>query len=985
MYTKFKYIATIHTGRGSYRVPGAIDGCLSNEISRIFEIAQICGVDDCAFDDVYKLIEKADNECDSLNYRRYDCIDDFDHRFEVEVDTIYCALQKVILSCIGENSFKFAYQDILLSELNYQIPGIKESCICQCRIQGYDCLLMRFDVDKTMLILIINNEDGLYNLNNIEQSAKNWSNGYGEKPLMSVCLYSAIEEEETVLIPYKEHLVLRFDDFVMLLNQSNRDLKELYYYWQDRNQMFENLKGSEIDVFCSYWANKHTFYSTSVSFNPCVGRHELFCKMKCDWEQLRDLHLVNAAWGPCMVSRFTDFHEYLPLYKPAATSDQDILVCQYLQAQLFVQCASEDPTKQIVHQEIAKSLLIWMLAIECRFHEPLLFDDIHLFVRISNKDNYQVLKDREAYLIDIPEDSLINKDIQHYAEPTILKNLLVGLNHFGVRLSSDYLKKIRTVFRECDGHILQINDNPEILLMQDGIRGTYNVNERCCDKILSDVAEFIGLGGTETLLSVEESGMIANKIQDYLIGRINSILEKNASVKLVTYLLRLEHSLLFWQSTSQGRYIGIESVLEYMGVNFTKQKEYANQYAETSNLTKLFIERLVKNDYPFKERLMSCTDFDTLYALGHQYYNISMYLDLLKFEKENARLTILRNGRFALPTDCFDKSQAYMADLRVSEYDGVRKHLAIYKDIPEFCLNTESKEFQEAFFDEYNITYPQYNKVLFDCIGFGANSMRIVSIAEKEFEYRFIQKNEVDYNSFKKHFVLSEKASHNLKYSEFAVHRHNRNFQVSTRPWILYNGNIYFSYKILYRHWFILRDRIEQGRLRADSDRMKSFIGNINRQKGDAFNDALYKYYVNRNIPSLGVYKNVKIAPDKLLDASDDLGDIDLLLVDTLRKKILCIELKNYRECRSLLDLYDQIHKVDEDLGNVLKRDAWCKYNIVKFKNIQKDVTPSYTLTTYFLTYNMQAAKYIQVKEYPNIQFLEMRALIDNPECILDR
>ena len=49
---------------------------------------------------------------------------------------------------------------------------------------------------------------------------------------------------------------------------------------------------------------------------------------------------------------------------------------------------------------------------------------------------------------------------------------------------------------------------------------------------------------------------------------------------------------------------------------------------------------------------------------------------------------------------------------------------------------------------------------------------------------------------------------------------------------------VIFSFKILYRHWEILCDRIERGRLRAHSDLMKSFIGRINKSRGYLFNNA---------------------------------------------------------------------------------------------------------------------------------------------------
>lgn len=151
------------------------------------------------------------------------------------------------------------------------------------------------------------------------------------------------------------------------------------------------------------------------------------------------------------------------------------------------------------------------------------------------------------------------------------------------------------------------------------------------------------------------------------------------------------------------------------------------------------------------------------------------------------------------------------------------------------------------------------------------------------------------------------------------------------------------------------------------------------------FNNALCELYKQQNAVYLQVFKNVKIAEGETLNTqSEDIGDIDLLIVDTRDKRIICAELKNYKESRSVFELYDQVQKTKEDLEKVLKRDAWCKQNVGQFKKICKEVDESYKVQTIFLTYNMQAIRYHSNGQYPQIEFLEMRELIDNPLKILE-
>ena len=151
------------------------------------------------------------------------------------------------------------------------------------------------------------------------------------------------------------------------------------------------------------------------------------------------------------------------------------------------------------------------------------------------------------------------------------------------------------------------------------------------------------------------------------------------------------------------------------------------------------------------------------------------------------------------------------------------------------------------------------------------------------------------------------------------------------------------------------------------------------------FNNALYELYKQQNVPGLMVYKNVKIADGETLNTGlDNIGDIDLLLIDTIRKNILCIELKNYKESRSVFDLYEQSQKTENDLIKVIKRDKWCKENVKQFSKIYENVDKAYHVQTIFLTYNMQTIRYHSKTIYPQIKFCELRELIDKPLVLLE-
>lgn len=980
-----KYISTIHTPKGSYRMATYLDGWKQNDITRMFEIAEGL-IPISTFDDIIHMLEIEDEKCETYGYHRYDCVNSFDNITNVDIQTIHRLMYEHIILNLGIKTFDVLYREVLIGNLNWQISEIQYGYIDRYSIMNSDMLLVQHDIDKAIAIVVVSNPNDFINIKTLDAEIRLQVSKHMHKlKILPIYLYSIVESNISHLLPTKDYFILTIDDFIMLLNQEGMNLQNLYYYWCDRINVFDKTQGKEIDVFCSYWNNKQTFYSDTDTFKPEIGRLDLYYKMKCDWEQKRDLHLIRTLWGYCMVSRFTDFHRILPIYRPASSLDQKNLICHYFDSQVIILSQSKEKDKQIVYQEIAKSLLVWMFAIEQRFVEPLLYGNIQISIEIVSECNFEMLSNDKGYIFRVPEKKLMDINLRNNIEQIILKHFLNGLSNLGVSIAPNFLYKTQIVFEECKGHILQLTNAPDILLWQDGIRISYNVNNRWSDKVLTEVAEFLDIKGKEIVLSVKDSSEVAVKIQDYLINEIYAILQEYANDKLLKRFIKLEHSSLFWLKTSHGRYIGIENLMEYIGVTFDKQKDIVNQHTRTSNITKLFIERLIKNDFIPKSKQISEEVYDRLFALGHQYYNISMYLDVLNVEGESALLTILKNGRFALPLDCLEKSQSYFLDLMNHELDGLNNHLKIATNVPDYSLDLKDDQFLKAFYAEYNMSFENYLKILNRCIVYAIQSDSIVSIPESGFKTLFFNTIDVDYNVFKKHFILHKKTAKGLKYYDFAVQRTNRLFQVSTCPWILYNGQIHYSFKIIYRHWEVLRDRIERGRLRASSDIMKIFIGKINKNRGDLFNNALYELYKQQNVPGLMVYKNVKIADGETLNTGlDNIGDIDLLLIDTIRKNILCIELKNYKESRSVFDLYEQSQKTENDLIKVIKRDKWCKENVKQFSKIYENVDKAYHVQTIFLTYNMQTIRYHSKTIYPQIKFCELRELIDKPLVLLE-
>lgn len=127
------------------------------------------------------------------------------------------------------------------------------------------------------------------------------------------------------------------------------------------------------------------------------------------------------------------------------------------------------------------------------------------------------------------------------------------------------------------------------------------------------------------------------------------------------------------------------------------------------------------------------------------------------------------------------------------------------------------------------------------------------------------------------------------------------------------------------------------------------------------------------------------VKPGKWLNADSDLGDIDILLINIPRKLIVCIEAKDFVESRTVYELIQQDRKiVTKELAHVVRRDEWCKKNILSFQKYVEAVDKTYTVKTIFLTYNESAYNYFEHEEKVDILFLSAIDLIENPMVVFD-
>ena len=545
------------------------------------------------------------------------------------------------------------------------------------------------------------------------------------------------------------------------------------------------------------------------------------------------------------------------------------------------------------------------------------------------------------------------------------------------------------LFDSAPGRFIQVGKSENITIIdeKDGVESCYFVNSRCCDKVLSEIADFLNMKGTEQTFDFAESKKIMIQVSDYILSEVKMLLAEIDTKQLLISLLKLHHAMIYWSKLTQRRYESLSKAYSFLDATFDNQLDYVNEYSEMNTLTQGMIETIVLNGIHNTGGKPRLEKLDRLFALMHFSLNMGIYMDQLGEKIKGSELTILKNGRLVMPRPIINKLNAYFYRLRELSMRNPELYTKLHNLMPTFSINTNDEIFIKAYKAQFGISFEKYCKILTASIDYACyNKKPVMVLPEKEF-FETICAGIVDEEKakvFKANFVLKEDLNNgDLKFSDRWVQRFNRPVQVTARPWILFDGNIYYSTKTLYESWMIRVERLNNGTVVNTTPEMEKLVSKVNYEKGREFTINIKGLYESLSLDYLYVNSEVKIMPGKLLNSTKQLGDIDILLINKKTKQIVCIEAKNFSESRTVYELIQQNRKiVTKELSHVIERDVWCKGNVDKFKLYVPEVDAQYSVKTIFLTYHENAYKYFEHDQVNDITFLSAIDIVADPMIV---
>lgn len=903
--------------------------------------------------------------------------------------TAYKLSCQIIKSILGTDALLDFVEKEMIQEVGMVVEKNHANFLQKIDAKGVPCLWFRFDKDKIANVVLFLADKRTKVNDAIVESEAQIEQSYPGSTVLTLLITQQLDERNPGIPLTKRVTVFTIEELKIALSRDRMDLLNLYYYDRDRSALRMMPTFQEIDTFAYYYDKGCTFYQEVMPTYLVVEIGNAL-SMRSDYLEGLDEHVVRyePTKSSALVKHYSDIPKQVPIYVPYMTV-KHVYMLQLKDCEMWIHIGADDKFCKILREFVIASFN-WFYALELRRGINPLTKTVYveLTMMAGGKFQHRVLSDN-VIAFTIPVEILEGDPAT--IEYQVVSELMLALKSEGY-LSGNFTDTIlQEMMQEAGTGFVQVGNKSDanILDINDGVTSCHYVNKRYSDVILSEIADNLNMKGSEQKFTIADSKNVMIKVSDFLLAEVLKIIQKIDTGVLLKSLLNLHHAMIYWSKLTQRRYDGLSRAYAYIDATFDNQFDYVNEYSEMNTLTQGLIESIIINDVHNSGGEPDIESLDRLFALVHEILTVGIYMDQLSAKIPGSELTILANGRIVMPKPLIDRLNNYfysLRDISMTQPDLFAQYSNL---VSESVLDPDSEQFLSAFKAEYEIGFDQYCKMINTSIDYATlKQSPLMIMSEKDF-VDIIAKDIIDENEFmlfKKHFVLdSSLQDAGLQYSDKWLQRFNRPIQITARPWILFEGNIYYSTKTIYESWMVKCERLSNGSIVANSDQMKQFVAQINNDKGHVFAKGVAEYYQNMANSGVLVFKEVPIKPDKPLKAHKDLGDIDILLINEDSKQIVCIEAKNFIESRTAYELIQQNRKIEtKELKHVIERDGWCKKNVELFKFYDSQIDSEYSVKTIFLTYHENAYKYFDHAKAADIVFMSGIDIIRNPMAVFE-
>ena len=329
---------------------------------------------------------------------------------------------------------------------------------------------------------------------------------------------------------------------------------------------------------------------------------------------------------------------------------------------------------------------------------------------------------------------------------------------------------------------------------------------------------------------------------------------------------------------------------------------------------------------PQGDRPLALSTYDRLLALARQIVELGFISDAVQYELSSVEMSILPSGRIGFNRD-EPYHEALAAFSEVISGRALRDAEAAYPSHwaqdDEAGSEFDPSELDDAYRSEFGISATELSHLLGDLIQMARDERLQVATRPLDGLVADLMGSlgwpEDRVRSSLKSLSLGELGAFPPadNRSDSYPWRFGRDRSAARRPLSVRisqadDSEIVWGPRAVYRSGRYLFDQVMSGRLKATSATMKRYISSVRKEGSDEFNRRVADFF--RGLGYDDVRENVvKFGGFRLRRPNgEDLGDVDVLVLDKSEMVLLAVEVKDFEFARTPIELSNEIEKLLE-------------------------------------------------------------------------
>lgn len=368
--------------------------------------------------------------------------------------------------------------------------------------------------------------------------------------------------------------------------------------------------------------------------------------------------------------------------------------------------------------------------------------------------------------------------------------------------------------------------------------------------------------------------------------------------------------------------------------------------------------------------------YDSMVAYMVNIINWGFISDSLQFNVNDINISLLPSGRIGTGKSFEEKviNQYYNQKFKEDIYDyknNFTNKFQLSKTNFDLEISQSEKQFNIAFESEFEISFDIFSKIINLSVYLGYQ-MEKESDFYKDIKLNYIhdvsKKVGVSKDTIEKFLnkfslfnrgTLDNVFELGFKNQDHYPWRFNRELSLLRRPFLIITDNnidyVWFGFRALIDFKSNFISKIYSGRFNGTSTEMNSFLRSLNNKNGKDFNNEVFNF-LKLELKDIEVFKEIPIKPKAKLSNIEDLGDLDILLIDKINCRIVAIECKAINASKTPYEMSSEFKKFIGGskpwIPKVDKRNSWVMSNVGQISKLTKglDDFEKYDFEYIFLT-----------------------------------